>query len=336
MTINRRGFLRNPTACGSLPAETTLQSTVTEGAAYWGPVSISSPLLNLGCSELAFKPSLSASTSGRPTRAGGASLVTTIKQGGGQSNIRSLTVSLPRQIPSRGSTMQRACAQPVFEAGPLSCPAASRVGTATAYTPTLPAPLTGTAYFVSRAGASFPDLDLVLEGDNGVRIILAAAIDLKRGSTSYTFATEPDIPISSFQLNLPMGPHSALAAYGNLCVHTLLMPTELTAQNGLRVRQNTKITPAGCGVQIVGHRVIGSADFITVKTFRPGRVTVGGPGLVTTTRWLGRASNAAGLRVPLSASGRSRRRPFKLAVRVSFTPAGGGSRSSATVLDTFR
>ena len=336
MTINRQGFLRNPTGCGSLPAETTLQSTATEGAAYGAPVSISSQLVNLGCAELPFKPSLSASTSGRPTRAGGASLVATIKQGGGQSNIRSLTVSLPRQIPSRGSTMQRACAQPVFEAGPPSCPAASRVGTATAYTPTLPAPLTGTAYFVSRAGAPLPDLDLVLEGDSGVRIILAAAIDLKRGITSYTFASEPDMPISSFQLNLPMGPHSALAAYGNLCVHTLLMPTEVTAQNGSRVRQNTKITPAGCGVQIVGHRVIGSADYITVKTFRAGRVTVGGPGLLTTTRWLGHASTAAGLRVPLSASARGRRRPFKLAVHVSFTPAGGGSRSSATVLDTFR
>ena len=68
----------------------------------------------------------------------------------------------------------------------------------------------------------------------------------KKGITSSTFKTVPDAPIGSFELTLPEGPNSALAANGNLCNIKLTMPTTFTAQNGAVIEQNTKITVTGC------------------------------------------------------------------------------------------
>jgi hypothetical protein len=50
----------------------------------------------------------------------------------------------------------------------------------------------------------------------------------------------------------PAGPHSALTAYVpkrehlNLCKARLLMPTEITGQNGAVIKQTTKIALTGC------------------------------------------------------------------------------------------
>lgn len=331
ITINRQGFLDNPTNCSAEATETTLTST-------FGTVQtagLSTPFQVEGCSSLAFKPTFTASTSGKPSKALGASLVTTITQPAGQANIKSVVVTLPKQLPSRLTTLQKACLAATFEANPASCPAGSKVGTASAVTPVLPGTMTGPAYFVSHGGEKFPDLDLVLEGNNGVRVILVGNTNIKNGITTTTFAATPDVPVSSVTVNLPLASNSALAANGSLCAPTLIMPTTITAQNGKVFKQNTKITPTGCGVQIVGHKVIGNTAYLTVKTFAAGRVSGSGSGVSTTYRTLGAASNAATLKVSLSSNGRARRRPFKVKLRVGFVPK-KGAHSNAYVTVTFR
>jgi hypothetical protein len=64
--------------------------------------------------------------------------------------------------------------------------------------------------------------------------------------TSSTFNTVPDVPVGTFELNLPQGQDSALAATTNLCKTKLHMPTSFTAQNGAEIHQNTPITVTGC------------------------------------------------------------------------------------------
>ena len=165
--------------------------------------------------------------------------------GHGQANIGKVKVALPIQLPSRTSTLQKACVDSVFEANPASCGAESVVGHATAVTPLLKHPLTGPAYIVSHAGRSFPDLDVVLQGE-GITLILTGNTDIKKGITTSTFKAIPDAPVSTFDLVLPEGPHSILAAFGNLCTSKLNMPTVITGQNGAVVKQTTKITATGC------------------------------------------------------------------------------------------
>jgi hypothetical protein len=105
------------------------------------------------------------------------------------------------------------------------------------------------AFFVSNGGAKFPELIVVLQG-YGVRIDLHGEtfIDEHTNITSSTFKTVPDQPVGSFELTLPEGPNSALAAPSNLCKVKggLRMPTAFTAQNGAVIKQSTAIKVSGC------------------------------------------------------------------------------------------
>lgn len=109
-------------------------------------------------------------------------------------------------------------------------------------------PLAGPVYFVSHGGEEFPDLVIVLEGD-GVRVDLVGDTFIdKAGIMSSTFRTVPDVPVNTFELFLPQGLFSALAANANLCKQRakLVMPTGFVAQNGAVFKQSTKIKVTGC------------------------------------------------------------------------------------------
>jgi len=334
--VNKQGFLLNPTNCSTEYTETSLTSTF--GGTQTG---LNSPLQAEGCSSLAFAPTFAASTSAKHSKTNGASLVTTLKQPTGQSNIKSVFVTLPKALPSRLTTLQKACLAKTFEENPLSCATVSpgsEVGSATAVTPVLPVVMKGPAFLVSHSGEEFPSLELVLEGD-GVRTIVEGKTHIKAGITTTNFEATPDVPVSSITVNLPVGPHSALTTEKlttNLCTAKLSMPTIITGQNGRQNKYNTVIAPTGCGVQIVGHKVVGNTAYLTIRTYAAGRISGSGGGLSTVRRTLSGASKATTLNVPLSSVGRSRRRPFKLKIRVGFVPKKPGAHSTATVTVSFR
>jgi hypothetical protein len=277
-------FTFNATDC----TPTTIGARIS--SAQGASSSLSAPYNASGCAGLPFKPVFTASTQGVAGKADGASLDVriTAKQGPGEpagteeANIAKVDVQLPVNLPSRQSTLELACTEQQFAVNPAGCPAGSFVGTAVAHTPLLPVALEGPAILVSHAAAAFPDLVLILQGD-GVVIDLTGATDIKHGITYSKFETAPDAPFEGFELKLPKGPDSLLAAYipgsssydfcaGTKTVTTskketkkvhgktehitvkvksvvaaaLEMPTTITAQNGAVLTQDTKIAFTGC------------------------------------------------------------------------------------------
>jgi hypothetical protein len=237
--IDRPGFMLNPTSCNPM----SLDATVT--AAQGQTTAASSPFQVADCGALRFAPHLTAATLAHTSRLDGASLRVDVKAPPGGANIHSVDVQMPPSLPARQSTLRQACTEAQFAAAPAGCPRAAQIGTASATTPLLAHPLTGTAYLVSRGGAAFPDLVAVLRGE-GITIDLRGSTQIKKGITYARFESLPDAPVSSFELTLPQGPDSLLGAYGSLCKRAQSMPTTIGAQSGAAIRQATRIRVAGC------------------------------------------------------------------------------------------
>ncbi len=125
--IDRPGFMFNPTNC---------DAAADHGASISGSenakANVSSPFAVGGCKSLAFKPKFTVSTAGKTSKADGASLDAKVSYPAGsvgsEANIARVKVDLPKQLPSRLTTLQKACTAAKFEANPADCPAASIVG----------------------------------------------------------------------------------------------------------------------------------------------------------------------------------------------------------------
>jgi hypothetical protein len=254
--VDRAGFMFNATNCTPQRVEGSLSGlegfTGTQGSS----VSVSSAYDPNGCTGLAFKPKFVVLTSGKTSKANGASLTARLSYPsapqGTQTNIAKITVDLPKQLPSRLKTLQKACTSAQFETNPAGCPQASFIGHAIVTTPLLPVPLTGPAIFVSHGGEAFPSLVVVLQGYGVTVDLVGSTFISKAGITSTTFKTVPDTPFNIFELVLPQGPFSALAASVpakakySLCGQKLKMPTAFLAQNGAEINESIPISITGC------------------------------------------------------------------------------------------
>jgi hypothetical protein len=245
LDIDRQGFVFNPTDCRPLGITATLQSSASALA------SVSSRFQAANCATLAFTPKLTALAHAHTSKAGGAYLHMRLVSSPGQANIAQVKVDLPKQLPTRLTTLQQACAAAVVAVDPASCPAASVVGSVTVLTPVLRQPLVGPVYLVSHGGAETPDIEFVLQGA-GVTVDIVGRTIVQHGVLSAAFRSVPDVPISTLGVVLDAGPHSLLGANlparasGSLCGQSLAMSTAITGQNGAVVRQSTKIAVAGC------------------------------------------------------------------------------------------
>ena len=276
--FNRFAFIFNPTSCAKnqftgivsgfpLGAPTEVNQYNVGFAQVPGAThAFTAPFQVTNCANLKFAPKVAISTSGKTSRANGASLTykLTYPGGGGRAGISSpqgvyadiakVKVELPKQLPSRLTTLQKACTQAQFSANPAGCPSASLIGRAKAVVPNIPVPLEGPVYFVSNGGEAFPNLVIVLQGDNVTIDLTGDTFISKSGITSTTFKTVPDNPLYSFEINLPQGKYSALAANGNLCKSKLTMPNEYVAQNGLKLNETLPIAVTGCKHAKVKHK----------------------------------------------------------------------------------
>jgi hypothetical protein len=248
--VNREKFIENPTSCNPMAISDTVYGVNPANPALVTPVGASSAFQAADCQNLQFKPTFKVSTPAKASRTEGTSLTVKLAYPtapqGTQANIRLVKVELPKQLPSRLSTLQKACTEAEFNANPATCPSTSIIGHAKALTPILPVPLEGPAYFVSHGGAQWPELIMVLQGYGFTIDLHGETLISKQGVTSSTFHAIPDEPVTSFELTLPSGRYSALTGLGNLCKGTLVMPTQFVAQNGMELRQQTKIAVTGC------------------------------------------------------------------------------------------
>jgi hypothetical protein len=285
--INRPEFMLNPTNCSQL--QITGRLTGEQGAS----APLSSPFEVGNCATLPFKPALTASTQAKTSKQNGASLRVKVTQKPGEANIHRVDLQLPTVLPSRLSTLQKACTVEQFDTNPAGCPPGSVIGTATAITPVLQTPLTGPAYLVSHAAAAFPDIEFVLQADErggNIEIVLDGKTQIKKGITYSHFETVPDAPISSFETNLPEGPHSVLStAYPgrtNLCAQKLLMPLALTGQNGAVIKQTQRIGVTGCqyALSVSSHSVKNRTLTLHIVVPAAGKLTVSGKQLRSTSK----------------------------------------------------
>lgn len=334
--IDRRDFTINPTSCAPLSLNATVYGAGQDftSADDDVPSTVSDRFQTADCANLGFSPALEASTARKASRKNGASLHVKLNYPkdafGKDANVAKVKVELPKQLPSRLSTLQQACTDSTFDSNPAACPAASRVGTATAITPILPVPLTGPAYFVSHGGKQFPELIVVLQG-YGMTVDLAGETFIsKAGITSSTFATVPDVPAEGFELSLPQGANSALAANGDLCAAKLRMPTVFTGQNGAVVRRSTPISVTGCkpAIRVLSKSAKGSKAKIVVQVPFAGRLQARGRGVSSVSEAVRKAGRAT---VALSLSRHERQllgkhpgRRLKVRVHLVLTPVHGG------------
>jgi hypothetical protein len=279
--IERPEFMVNPTNCDPQEFSGTAYGTPPPGLSEPNQTAAIASHFQVGaCQALKFEPKFEVTTSGKTSRADGASLTAKVSYPsvpqGADADIGAVKVELPKQLPSRLTTLQKACTAAQFDANPAGCPALSVVGHAVVHTPLLPVALEGPAYFVSNGGEAFPNLIIALQGD-GVTVDLVGDTFISNGITSTTFKTVPDDPFSTFELTLAQGPDSALAANTDLCALTksvttkrrvtklvhgrkvtrtvtihqtkpgaLVMPNEFVAQNGAVLRRDTDISVTGC------------------------------------------------------------------------------------------
>jgi hypothetical protein len=275
VNITRQDFTFNPTSCEAMKITSTIDSA--EGAS----VSVSDPFQSTNCASLKYEPKVTVTTNAHTSKADGASLDFKISypQGamGKDAWFAKVKLDIPKDLPARLTTLQKACTEAQFAANPAGCPAASDIGYAIVHTQELPVPLEGPVYFVSHGGAKFPEVVMVLQGDNVTVDLHGETFISKTGVTSATFNAVPDAPFESVEVNIPTGPYSEFAANGNVCAETrtvtikrkvtvkthghsktvtrkvtesqpesLVMPTALVAQNGTEIHQNTPIEVTGC------------------------------------------------------------------------------------------
>ncbi len=139
------------------------------------------------------------------------------------SNLRTAKVTLPPGMglnPSAANGLQ-ACTDAQFGKGttdPVACPAASQIGTVSIQAPPLPPDsLTGNVYLgrqLSNDPASGDEFRVFVDAESArygisVRLIGHVSADPQTGQLTTTFADNPQVPFSSFQLALRRRPDGA-------------------------------------------------------------------------------------------------------------------------------
>jgi hypothetical protein len=243
--VDRPGFARNPTSCG------TPQVAADLGAPDGTVANRTAPVTFSGCERQSFAPKLQLGfTSAKEMKKGGhPGVEATVVQGDGQAGIRSTSVALPKTVALAAANAKGLCeTQAALQD---RCPAASIVGSATATTPILQGALKGPVYFVkgqrtTAAGkvvATLPTLFVKLQGEATIHLRAVTAVN--RGRLVTTFPAIPDAPLSRFTMTIAPGKNGIIEAVDALCGAKNVGSARFVGHHGkAAATQKPKITTA--------------------------------------------------------------------------------------------
>lgn len=333
VTIDRPGFMFNPTNCAATKISGFVSST--SGAA----VAVGSPYQASNCASLEYKPGLAMELSGKGQTTDGKhpALTAHLAPRMNDANSRKVTAKLPLALALDPDNANGLC-EPE-EAAVNKCPAKSIVGSAKAVS-ILHEPLSAPVYFVhgfridpktKRKIATLPKLYIPLTGE-GVRIDVNASSEVVDERLVTTFDDLPDAPIRSFDLKIDGGKHGILTVSGmDICKDNQEADVELTGQNNREANLVVGMaTPCGLGIKGSSH----SSKSLKLKLggLAAGKVTVSGNGLKTTRRNISHATVAT-VTAPLSQASKAtlaRHHDVKVRVKVSFLAKGAKKAKSIT------
>lgn len=248
-TANGRNFTRGPTNC-------SLHTSTGEAFAYDHPEAATGPsdaYLPTGCDRLPFNPAFSISVGARGSNgfATHPPLAVTVTQVPGEAGILGNGVTLPVELTPNTAAFGSICTP--AELSSDTCPAMSRVGTASATSPFVATPLAGAVYLVQEDGVVLPGLVADLRGRVRVKVKIGNSIVGGRQIKS-TVNALPDLPIGSFSLALDGGSKGVLTAKTDLCFTSasrshfrqLKADVSFTGQNGGSTASNPRVAVAGC------------------------------------------------------------------------------------------
>ena len=327
VVVDRPGFMRSPTSCEAKAIGASV------GSLGGATSNLSSRFAVDGCSKLPFAPKLAMKLTGsRETKVGGhPGIEALVTQRPGEAALKSAAVTLPLSL---ALDPDHAASENLCEyADGLAdrCPQKSVIGTATAVSPLLKAPLTGKVFFVKgvrtdpksgRQIRTLPTLLLELRGEVSLNLRASSSVPDNKHLVS-TFSMIPDAPISSFTLKLDSGKNGILVVTdgANVCAASEKPFLSAVAQNGKRVDRAMSLTP-DCPLAVASKTFTATSARVRVTGIGAGTVTVSGPGLTTTKRTIKTATSATVV-AKLTAKGRQLRRAKRdIRVKVSFRPKG--------------
>jgi hypothetical protein len=246
LSLDRPGFVRNPTSCGQHALDASLVSS--EGAT----ATLSSPYRVSGCKRLGFKPRLRVAlvAGERPRRHEQVGLRVSAHFRRADASLRSLFVSMPPALKLGIGKLKEICSRP--DARRNLCPPGAKIGTARAHTPLLgEKALTGTIYVVQPRDDGEPDIWVALSGD-GVKLAIHGATENDHGRFATRLAGLPDVPLSDFTMRLGSPGNSLLSLDANPCAggRAQRLEAELRAggQNGAKRSSRVAIASgSSCG-----------------------------------------------------------------------------------------
>jgi hypothetical protein len=239
VAIDRAGFMRNPTSCG------TKQATGLFEAIGGGSATATSTLRFTDCDRLDFAPSMRAfvGARGRTRLRSHPPFTTVIKAGGDDATIRRAYVRLPKALRTNLRGLAAACPPEDFAA--RTCSRNAQVGTARALSPLMAEPVTGPVFLVRRNVGQLPKL--VVQLRSPVALQFEGIVSVGRsGRIATTFPLLPDLALTKFTLRFRGGRYSALEATRNLCRGRLRMPVRFDGHNGKVVKDRPRIAVRGC------------------------------------------------------------------------------------------